>query len=108
MPGAGQVDPPRYAILVKIDVNKYILVWVVTVVVLFAIVAGIMVGILGRSPTLGAATSSGVIVMFAFVQAFLFCMYKRWRRGSCDQAVDTMKWLMVCGRMGLSSIYLWV
>ena len=58
MPGAGQVDPPRYAILVKIDVNKYILVWVVTVVVLFAIVAGIMVGILGRSPTLGAATST--------------------------------------------------
>lgn len=74
LPGATQSEKARRAILIKTNVCQYILVGALAVVVLFAIVAGIVVGVLVHSATLGVATSAGVIGIFTLVQGYLFGM----------------------------------
>jgi hypothetical protein len=65
----------RYAILIKNDVNKFVLACVVSAVALLGLVVGVVVGVLADW-SLGVATATGLISLFALIQGFIFGMYK--------------------------------
>jgi hypothetical protein len=75
-PGSVRDIASRRAVLIEHEVNKYVLTWVIGLVVLVAVVAGVVVGVLVHSLGVAMATCAGVIGIFGFIQAFLFGMYK--------------------------------
>lgn len=64
----------RRAILIKTEVNRHVITYVLVMVIGVGIGVGVAVGLWEGSAILGVATASCVVGAFALIQTFLFGM----------------------------------